>query len=63
MISKLLEEQKSSKAALKKMNTKGNAAIPRDGHFEIVHELLEHIDEKHHSPPLLTLTKMKHLFY
>ena len=27
------------------LNTKGKAAIPRDDHLEIVHELLEHIDE------------------
>ena len=48
VISKLLEDrndQKSLKAALKKLNTKGKAAIPRDDHLEIVHELLEHIDE------------------
>ena len=30
---------------LKKLNTKGKAAIPCDDHLEISHELLEHIDE------------------
>ena len=38
-------DQKSLKSALKKLDTKGKAAIPRDDHLEIVHELLEHIDE------------------
>ena len=48
IISKLLEDrndQKALKAALKKLNAKGKAAVPRDEHLEIVHKLLEHIDE------------------
>ena len=48
IISTLLEDrndQKSLKAALKKLNAKGKSAVPRDEHLEIVHRLIEHIDD------------------